>query len=179
MLTLQPLALPLDGVRLPAELDTPAEHLGIVVIARGAGSCRHDPGHRAVAEALHGARVGALLVDLLTDAEERAVTGLGGAPDEGVLTRRLLGVVDWLAAHPAAGGRQLGILGSGAAARPAVEVAGRRPGLVAGVAVRAAGPSPAGSGSSTPLLALGDEGGSPAAAGDAAARWFPTVLGRR
>lgn len=139
MLVLQPVTLPVGGARLAAELAGPPAAAGVVVIARGTGSCRHDPRHRAVAGRLHRAGLAAVLVDLLTDAEERSALGCGAAADTALLAERFVAVVDWTARQPLAGGRAIGLLGSAAASAAAITAAGERPGTVHAVAVVPAG----------------------------------------
>lgn len=59
------------GVQTAAEATIPETPAGLVVFAHGSGSSRHSPRNRQVAEALHGRSLATLLLDLLTEAEER------------------------------------------------------------------------------------------------------------
>jgi putative phosphoribosyl transferase len=153
--TLQPVSLPVVGARLAAEVAGPPAATGVVVLARGTGSCRHDPRHRAVADRLHRAGLGTVLVDLLTDAEERSATADAVPPDPALLAARLVGVVDWTAAQPLAGGRPIGVLGSSAASGAALAAAANRPGSVRAVAVVPSGhPLPGGQPGPAPVLVV-------------------------
>jgi putative phosphoribosyl transferase len=153
--TLQPVSLSVGGARLAAEVAGPPAARGVVVIARGTGSCRHDPRHRAVADRLHKAGLGTVLVDLMTDAEERSATADRAAPDPVLLAARLVGVVDWTAAQPLAGDRLIAVLGSSAAAGAALSAAADRPESVRAVALVPAGhPLPGSEPGPVPVLAV-------------------------
>lgn len=125
-----------DGVTLSADLELPAGVRGAVVFAHGSGSGRHSPRNRRVAAALHEAGLGTLLIDLLTTAEaahDAATAALRF--DIGLLTRRLTGAVDWLAAR--GGGRlPIGCYGASTGAAAALRCAAARPELVAAVVSR-------------------------------------------
>jgi hypothetical protein len=62
---------PVDGVELDGELTVPTDATGLVVFAHGSGSSRHIPRNAFVAETLREHGLGTLLVDLLTEAEDR------------------------------------------------------------------------------------------------------------
>ncbi len=56
--------------RLAGTLSVPRDACGLVFFAHGSGSSRHSPRNRFVAQELHRAGLGTLLLDLLTPAEE-------------------------------------------------------------------------------------------------------------
>ena len=56
---------------LIGDLTLPDKPRGLVVFAHGSGSSRHSSRNRAVARALQHERFGTLLLDLLTEPEER------------------------------------------------------------------------------------------------------------
>lgn len=85
------------GVQLGGHVTVPAGAIGIVVFAHGSGSSRFSPRNRAVAEALHEARLGTLLFDLLTDGE---AADRANVFDIELLARRLGVATDWLLAEP-------------------------------------------------------------------------------
>jgi putative phosphoribosyl transferase len=60
-----------DGVQAAGDLTVPEAPTGLVVFAHGSGSSRHSPRNRQVAEALHTRSLATLLLDLLTEPEER------------------------------------------------------------------------------------------------------------
>ncbi len=68
----QTIEIPVKGVSLGAELNLPADALGLVLFAHGSGSSRHSPRNQFVAQTLLAAGMGTLLFDLLTAAEEQA-----------------------------------------------------------------------------------------------------------
>src|SRR6266851_7579056 len=59
-------------VTLEGSLTMPKDASGVVLFAHGSGSSRHSPRNRYVARVLNDARLGTLLFDLLTSAEEDA-----------------------------------------------------------------------------------------------------------
>ena len=62
--------VPAGAVTVPGQLAVPLGARGIVLFAHGSGSGRSSPRNMFVASALHVARLGTLLFDLLTPAEE-------------------------------------------------------------------------------------------------------------
>src|SRR5437764_233035 len=67
-----PVRVSAGSVTLHGNLGIPQGARGVVLFAHGSGSGRHSPRNRFVAQALREARLGTLLIDLLT-AEEEAV----------------------------------------------------------------------------------------------------------
>ncbi|OMQ14542.1 hydrolase, partial [Modestobacter sp. VKM Ac-2676] len=65
------LQLTVHGGALTGDLVVPAAAQGVVLFAHGSGSSRHSPRNRQVAQALQAAGFGTLLLDLLTEDEER------------------------------------------------------------------------------------------------------------
>lgn len=63
--------IPVAGESLSGTLSLPEPAHGIVLFAHGSGSSRFSPRNRFVAAALHEAGMATLLMDLLTDREER------------------------------------------------------------------------------------------------------------
>lgn len=155
MALLQPVSLTVAGARLAAEVARPPSATGVVVIARGTGSCRHDPRHRAVADRLRRAGLGTVLVDLMTDAEERSASAEGTLPGPVLLADRLVGVVDWTGTQPPAGRRRIGLIGSSAAAGAVFLAAADRPDSVRAVAVVPSGhPLPGEQPGAVPVLVV-------------------------
>lgn len=66
-----PVVIDSSGGELPGDLVVPEEARGIVVFAHGSGSSRHSSRNRAVAEVLRASGFATLLIDLLTEEEER------------------------------------------------------------------------------------------------------------
>jgi putative phosphoribosyl transferase len=66
-----PVVIESKGGALAGDLTVPDQPVGIVVFAHGSGSSRHSTRNRAVAETLQGSGFATLLLDLLTEAEDR------------------------------------------------------------------------------------------------------------
>jgi putative phosphoribosyl transferase len=130
---------PVSRTLLNGELTVPAEALGLVVFAHGSGSSRHSRRNRAVAEALQQARLGTLLLDLLTEREERADIVSGQFRfDIPLLADRVVGAVDW--AQAAEPGLPIGVFGASTGAAAALIAASRRPAAVRAVVSRGGRP---------------------------------------
>ena len=121
------------GVALDGDLARPMHSGGIVLFAHGSGSSRHSPRNQRVADHLQQAHLGTLLMDLLTaDEEQLDLRSRELRFDIGLLARRLVGAIDWLAARF---GRELGMgvfgasTGAAAALVAAVVSRGGRPDL--------------------------------------------------
>jgi dienelactone hydrolase len=130
--------------RLAGDLAAPEEAAGTVLFAHGTGSSRHSPRNRAVAAGLNQAGLGTLLLDLLTDEEERADARSAALRfDIGLLTGRLTATIDWLeASQPPA--VPLGLFGASTGAAAALAAAAARPGRVRAVVSRGGRPDLAG-----------------------------------
>ncbi|MFP1625366.1 dienelactone hydrolase family protein [Streptomyces sp. 5K101] len=133
--------VPADGSAIAGDLVIPPQARGIVLFAHGSGSSRHSPRNRAVAAALRNAGLGTLLMDLLTEEEERVdVVTAEHRFDIGLLARRLVAAVDWLGTHPDAAGLPVGLFGASTGAAAALVAAADRPGRVQSVVSRGGRP---------------------------------------
>src|SRR5215211_2745248 len=100
-------------VTLEGNLSVPGGATGVVLFAHGSGSGRHSPRNRFVARELVSAGLGTLLIDLLTEAEERAEMHTRHLRfDIGLLADRLVGATDWLAADPRTANLSVGYFGA-------------------------------------------------------------------
>jgi putative phosphoribosyl transferase len=88
------IVIPVRGGRLAGQLVTPADPGGIVIFAHGSGSSRHSPRNRYVAEVLNAEGLATLLLDLLTEDEERSRANVF---DVELLAGRLRAATDWVA----------------------------------------------------------------------------------
>ncbi|MFE6158404.1 dienelactone hydrolase family protein [Streptomyces sp. NPDC056486] len=114
---------------LTGELTVPDTAFGVAVLAHGSDSSRHSPRSHAVADVLHDAALGTLLIDLLTADEAAADRETGRHRwDIELLTHRLIASVDWLAVRTP--DLPLGLFGSSTGAAAALGAAAARPGLV-------------------------------------------------
>ena len=118
---------------------------GVVLFAHGAGSSRHSPRNRQVAAGLQDAGYGTLLLDLLTEAEERIDAGTRALRfDIGLLAGRLTAAVDWLGAAEETAGLPLAVFGASTGAAAALITAADRPDRVGAVISRGGRPDLAG-----------------------------------
>ncbi|MGI5147146.1 dienelactone hydrolase family protein [Plantactinospora sp. CA-294935] len=137
--------IPAGDVRLTGDLVVPADARGIVLFAHGSGSSRHSPRNRMVAEALNRHALATVLVDLLTRDEEALDDRTGELRfDIGLLTGRLVGIVDWLATGEPAGRLPIGLFGASTGAAAALSAAAQRPDRVYAVVSRGGRPDLAG-----------------------------------
>lgn len=128
-------------VGLGGTLALPEPAIGIVAFAHGSGSSRFSPRNQLVSGFLNEGGLATLLFDLLTP-EEHEVDQWTRALrfDIGLLTRRLVGAVDWLAEHPQARSLRVGLFGASTGAAAALAAAAERPDRVAAVVSRGGRP---------------------------------------
>jgi putative phosphoribosyl transferase len=143
--TERPVRLELADVVLNADLSLPANPRGLIVFAHGSGSSRHSSRNRAVAEALHQGQFGTLLLDLLTEDEERTdVVTAEFRFDIPLLGERVVAAIDWSAAYEATESLRLGLFGASTGAAAALIAAARRPNVIRAVVSRGGRPDLAG-----------------------------------
>ncbi|CCK31928.1 hypothetical protein BN159_7549 [Streptomyces davaonensis JCM 4913] len=129
------------GVELAGDLVVPPSARAVVLFAHGSGSSRHSPRNRQVAAALRTAGLGTLLMDLLTEEEERedAVTREHRF-DIGLLGGRLVAAVDWLADRDDTADLLVALFGASTGAAAALVAAAERPARVLTVVSRGGRP---------------------------------------
>jgi putative phosphoribosyl transferase len=135
-----------DGdATLAGTLAVPAGARGVVVFAHGSGSGRFSPRNRAVAAELQRAGLATLLMDLLTPAEEAEDARTARLRfDVGLLGRRVVAAIDWLAGAPELGQLPVGCFGASTGAAAALIAAAERPERVGAVVSRGGRPDLAG-----------------------------------
>jgi dienelactone hydrolase len=128
-------------VALEGALSIPERAGGVVLFAHGSGSSRFSPRNRFVATFLNQGALGTLLLDLLT-AEEQEIDERSGALrfDIDLLSRRLIGVVDWVSTHPDMLHLPIGLFGASTGAAAALNAAADRRQRVAAVVSRGGRP---------------------------------------
>src|SRR5436190_12862995 len=132
-------------VTLEGNLTVPEGARGVVLFAHGSGSGRHSPRNRFVARELVVAGLGTLLIDLLTEEEERAEMHTRHLRfDIGLLAGRLVGATDWLAADTRTSALPVGYFGASTGGGAALVAAAARPERVAAVVSRGGRPDLAG-----------------------------------
>jgi dienelactone hydrolase len=129
--------------RLDGELALPPAAIGLVAFAHGSGRSRVN---RQVAQSLRArARVGTLLFDLLSEAEERQNSRTGRLRfDIDLLARRVLAATTWLREEPRTSRLPLGYFGANTGAAAALMAAAQRPDDVVAIVSRAGRPDLAG-----------------------------------
>jgi dienelactone hydrolase len=137
--------LELSGVRLAGDLVVPEGARGVVLFAHGSGSSRRSPRNRQVAIGLHDSGYGTLLLDLLTEAEERIDARTRALRfDVRLLAGRLTDAADWLSRPEGAGDVPLAVFGASTGAAAALITAADRPDLIGAVISRGGRPDLAG-----------------------------------
>lgn len=129
------------SVALPGDLVLPDRARAVVLFAHGSGSSRHSPRNRWVAGELRTAGLGTLLIDLLTEEEERRdVLTAEHRFDIPLLGRRLVAAVDWLAGQPETRDLPVVLFGASTGAAAALVAAADRPDRVLTVVSRGGRP---------------------------------------
>jgi len=127
------------------DLGLPDGTRGLVVFAHGSGSSRHSPRNRHVAEILNRARIGTLLMDLLTVDEEAVDQYTRHLRfDISLLSQRLEAATNWLKEDPELSGLKVGYFGASTGAAAAIMAAAHRPEHVSAVVSRGGRPDLAG-----------------------------------
>ncbi|MFF8991381.1 dienelactone hydrolase family protein [Streptomyces sp. NPDC014983] len=135
----------MDDAALHGDLVVSAPSRAVVLFAHGNGSSRHSTRNRAVAAELRVAGYGTLLLDLLSEREERHdALGAGHRFDIPLLAHRLVGAIDWLAEQPDTRGIPVVLFGAGTGTAAALTAAAERPDRVLTVVSRDGRPDLAG-----------------------------------
>lgn len=133
------------GVELAGDLAVSEEAVGVVLFAHGSGSSRHSSRNRHVAAQLQGAGFATLLMDLLTEAEERVdIHTREHRFDIGLLAERLVGATGWLAADAGTKRLPVGYFGASTGGGAALVAAAELPERAKAVVSRGGRPDLAG-----------------------------------
>ncbi|MEU9475976.1 alpha/beta family hydrolase [Streptomyces sp. NPDC048191] len=137
--------VPTTDATLPGDLVVPTAARAVVLFAHGSGSSRHSSRNRMVAAELRTSGFGTLLMDLLSEREERhdALTSEHRF-DIPLLGRRLVAAIDWLDTQPDTRGLPVVLFGASTGAAAALTAAAERPGRVLTVVSRGGRPDLAG-----------------------------------
>jgi alpha-beta hydrolase superfamily lysophospholipase len=130
-------SVPSGRVSLEGLLEVPANAAGIVVFSHGSGSGRHSPRNQYVARHLHSAGLATLLLDLLTEQEDRDYQTRF---DIDLLTERLGDAVRFVRSHATTRSLPVGLFGASTGAASALRVAVSRAGDVRAVVSRGGRP---------------------------------------
>lgn len=136
----------LDGIVIQGDLGIPDHRpRGVVIFAHGSGSSRHSPRNRMVAFVLREAGIATLLIDLLTEEEEREdLVTRRHRFDIPLLARRLQATTQWAVGQEQIGGLPAGYFGASTGAAAALVADAERPGSVAAIVSRGGRPDLAG-----------------------------------
>lgn len=137
----EPVQLAVAGGMVEGTLELPDEAIGIVLFAHGSGSSRHSPRNNHVAAELRAARMGTLLMDLLTPVEDHDVKSRFNIA---LLTQRLDMAADFLRAHSATLTLPIGLFGASTGAAAALQLAAKRGNDIGAVVSRGGRPDLAG-----------------------------------
>ncbi|MBT8768461.1 dienelactone hydrolase family protein [Pseudomonas boanensis] len=128
MLQPQHQCIELTDVQLVGDLLLPPGAKDLVVFVHGSGSSRLSPRNQHVARYLSDRGLATLLFDLLTEREQRIDQVTCELRfDIPMLTRRLVGVLDWIAAKPELRHLPVGLFGASTGAAAAILAAVERP----------------------------------------------------
>jgi len=117
---------------LDADLHLPENAWGLAIFAHGSGSSRFSSRNRQVAESLNKGHFATLLLDLLTQAEERIdVRTAEYRFDIPLLGRRVVAATDWASTHPILRDLPIGYFGASTGAAAALTAAAERPNAAA------------------------------------------------
>jgi putative phosphoribosyl transferase len=116
----RPVTITGDSVALEGMLGIPPNASGIVLFAHGSGSSRHSPRNNYVARVLRKAGLATLLLDLLTEEEDRVYTTRF---DIDLLTHRLVAASHWINSQPRARGLTTGYFGASTGGAAALDAA--------------------------------------------------------
>jgi len=142
----QLVTLDADGVPLLADLVVPVSASGLVIFVHGSGSSRRSTRNRHVAATLQRAGLATLLLDLLTADEDQIDQRTRHLRfDIGLLTGRVVAVIDRAADDHRLRALPIGLFGASTGAAAALFAAARRPARVRAVVSRGGRPDLAGS----------------------------------
>ncbi|MGW7385866.1 dienelactone hydrolase family protein [Streptomyces sp. NPDC054794] len=120
--------VPVEGATLAGDFVLPTSARAVVLFAHGSGSSRHSRRNRSVAADLRTAGLGTLLIDLLTEQEERRdVRTAEYRFDIPMLGRRVVAAIDWLTAQPDTRDLPIVLFGASTGAAAALLAAAERP----------------------------------------------------
>jgi putative phosphoribosyl transferase len=130
---------------LDADLVVPESASGLIIFAHGSGSSRHSSRNRFVARELNTGRLATLLLDLLTEEEERVdVRTRHLRFDIGMLAGRLVHAAEWAGNDPAMRDLSIGYFGASTGGGAALVAAAMRPERTGAVVSRGGRPDLAG-----------------------------------
>lgn len=136
-----PVRIAADELVLHGDLRVPQDARGFVIFVHGSGSSRFSPRNRHVAEELNKHGLATLLLDLLTDQEQRIDTEtMQYRFDIPLLARRSILVASWARRQPEIGRLPIGLFGASTGAAAALMTAAALKEQIAAVVSRGGRP---------------------------------------
>ncbi len=133
------------SVKLEGNIFIPKNARGLVLFAHGSGSSRHSPRNKYVAQVLNRAGLATLLIDLLTQQEEKIDDKTAHLRfDIDFLAQRLIGATDWLLENNETKSLNMGYFGASTGAAAALVAAAQYPKVVRAIVSRGGRPDLAG-----------------------------------
>jgi len=135
----------IDSVKLHGDLTIPKNAKGIVLFAHGSGSSRHSPRNKYVAEVLQKAGLATLLIDLLTEDEEKIDDFTAQLRfDIEFLAKRLSGATNWIIKNPETKNLSKGYFGASTGAAAALVASVSQSNAISAIVSRGGRPDLAG-----------------------------------
>lgn len=133
------------SVKLDGNIFIPKNARGLVLFAHGSGSSRHSPRNKYVSEVLNKAGLATLLIDLLTQEEEKIDDKTAHLRfDIDFLAQRLTDATDWILKNNETKSLNIGYFGASTGAAAALVAASHHPNAVKAVVSRGGRPDLAG-----------------------------------
>jgi dienelactone hydrolase len=141
----QAVEIPAGSKILNGDLNIPDHSIGVVLFAHGSGSSRFSPRNRFVAAQLQEAAMATLLLDLLTEEEEREDEITARLRfDITLLAERLIAATQWTTQRQETAPLPIGYFGASTGGGAALVAAAARPDAIAAVVSRGGRPDLAG-----------------------------------
>ncbi|MEM8829855.1 MAG: alpha/beta fold hydrolase [Cyanobacteria bacterium P01_G01_bin.19] len=142
----QEISIEMDSIELKGSLVIPDGATGIVLFAHGSGSNRFSSRNRHIAQLLQESRLATLLIDLLTNGEEKIDRHTKQYRfNIGSLAERLVNSTKWLQQNPSTKNLRIGYFGSSTGSAVALIAAADYPEAVSAIVSRGGRPDLAGS----------------------------------
>lgn len=143
--TTRPIRIAIGRNTIAGDLAVPPRAIGLVAFAHGSGSSRFSPRNRYVADVLDQHGLATLLIDLLTEDEERIDDRTAALRfDIGLLADRLVAIAAWRDRVPELQSLPMGLFGASTGGGAALVAAARRPQAFRAVVSRGGRPDLAG-----------------------------------
>lgn len=137
----RPVQVPLDDVALHGDLQSPDNPVGLVIFVHGSGSSRFSPRNRYVAGELNKHGLATLLLDLLTEEEQKIdAETMELRFDIPLLSNRSTLVASWASKDPDLRNLPIGLFGASTGAAAALNTAAALKGAIAAVVSRGGRP---------------------------------------